>query len=314
MSSLFGVLLCRRKELNTARWDERVFQSAKGKPYAYTWYLDEVAPKWLALVSEDGGLQMPVPLGSFFWGFRQMMKRGEIGWRSVVQPLFCQQLGVLGEGPVGEGDLQTFSHALKRRFPKIVTYCFSEENGKPPVLDGLYLRERSNYLLDLNRSYAAIFSNYSKSHRRILKKSQGQFYYEEHSGSVQDFLHEHARCLKSRIGLSYRAYRRWGRLILRVLERKQGKFVTVRDTKKRVCAQAFVLHHRERIIYQGGYVLPTARIKGCMHVLFDELIRRYAERALLLDFEGSDLPQLAEFFRRFGAKSQAYFCLSTYRG
>ena len=47
--------------------------------------------------------------------------------------------------------------------------------------------------------------------------------------------------------------------------------------------------------------------QNAMAVIIDSIIREYAGRDVLLDFEGSDLPGVASFFSGFGASRRKYY-------
>lgn len=40
-------------EIDKDKWDNCIKNSPGAKPYAYSWYLDIMAPGWQALVDED---------------------------------------------------------------------------------------------------------------------------------------------------------------------------------------------------------------------------------------------------------------------
>jgi len=48
--------------------------------------------------------------------------------------------------------------------------------------------------------------------------------------------------------------------------------------------------------------LTVGRDKRSHFLLIDQLIQEFAAHPLLLDFEGSELPAIAEFYRKFGSK------------
>ncbi len=299
-----------RKEINSKQWDSFVERSWNGLPYAYSWYLDIVTKgRWKALINADNSAVMPLPLAPLRFGFRQMLKR-RTGWHTwVLQPLFCQQLGLFAERPLQKDETTVFLKELFRNFPKIAVYCLNENMSLPKkILAGAY-KMRTNYLLDLNRAYKEIRRGYSASHRRALKKSKEAWQYKESCAFSETFFQNHARYLGKKTGLNQRAYRRWATLAQTVMHKKQGFFARVKNHQKTVCAEAFILQSHNRLIYQGGYVLPEAQARMPMHALFDGLIQRHAGQKLLLDFEGSDLPGVAEFFRRFGAQKRSYGCV-----
>jgi hypothetical protein len=55
--------------------------------------------------------------------------------------------------------------------------------------------------------------------------------------------------------------------------------------------------------------LPAGREKKAHFFLLDQLIRELSMNDLWLDLEGSDVPGIAEFYRKFGTINQPYFFL-----
>jgi hypothetical protein len=63
----------------------------------------------------------------------------------------------------------------------------------------------------------------------------------------------------------------------------------------------------ERRIYNIMSVsLPAGREKRAHFFLLDQLIMEFAGQDLMLDLEGSELPGVAEFYRKFGTLNQPY--------
>ena len=52
--------------------------------------------------------------------------------------------------------------------------------------------------------------------------------------------------------------------------------------------------------------LPAGRVKRAHFYLLDQLIAEFATKNMILDFEGSDVPGIAEFYRKFGSVNQPY--------
>ena len=291
-------------------WDELIANAPNGLPYAYSWYLDIVTSnRWRGLFDEETGTAMPIPYGSLFFSFRQMLKLR--GWSAhrVVQPVFCQQLGLFGKR---FSDMELFHDYFKdfmSRVRYVDSYCLNETNRDLPLAVALHrmkIRERSNYVLPLRKTYKGLVKGYSKSHRRALEKSK-DLIFEEDVLPPADFLGQHRKYVGRRAGLSMRAYIRWELLIRAVRERNMGKLISMRTPAGEVASAAFILQSHGRLIYQGGYAVAEKKDLNPMHALLDALIRRHAGSRLLLDFEGSDIPSIAEFFRRFGAQERKYW-------
>ena len=71
----------KNNEIDREQWDNCIKNSPGAKPYAYSWYLDIMAPGWEALVDDDYDSVFPVP------GFSQF------GIQYIATPVFLQQLG-----------------------------------------------------------------------------------------------------------------------------------------------------------------------------------------------------------------------------
>jgi hypothetical protein len=63
----------------------------------------------------------------------------------------------------------------------------------------------------------------------------------------------------------------------------------------------------KRIYLIANAVSAEGRKNKANHVLLDAVIRENAESGLLLDFEGSDIPGVKEFYYAFAAIPQPYY-------
>ncbi|RYZ38860.1 MAG: hypothetical protein EOP49_30670 [Sphingobacteriales bacterium] len=73
-----------------------------------------------------------------------------------------------------------------------------------------------------------------------------------------------------------------------------------------LCA-AILLKTKNRIILNVSVTTARGREQRANHFLLDKLIRELAGSGLLLDFEGSDVPGIASFYKTFGSVDQPYY-------
>ena len=66
----------------------------------------------------------------------------------------------------------------------------------------------------------------------------------------------------------------------------------------------FFSHKRAYYILVGNH--PNGKTLGASHALIDAFIKDYAGENLLLDFEGSDIRNLAFFYESFGAVEEKF--------
>jgi hypothetical protein len=87
----------------------------------------------------------------------------------------------------------------------------------------------------------------------------------------------------------------------------QGKAVTygvyLRDALVASCIY-FFSHGRAYYILVGNH--PNGKTAGASHFLINAFIRDHAGQKLLLDFEGSDIRNLAFFYSSFGATEEKF--------
>ena len=78
------------------------------------------------------------------------------------------------------------------------------------------------------------------------------------------------------------------------------------DTKNELLSSCvfFFSHNRAYYILVGNH--PNGKTLGASHALIDAFISDHAGQSLLLDFEGSDVQNLAFFYSSFGAVEEKY--------
>ena len=82
-------------EIDRELWDNCIRNSAVARPYAYSWYLDIMAPGWEALVDDDYDSVFPVPSYIRF------------GVQYASTPSFIQQLGAFSpDKPASEAIIE----------------------------------------------------------------------------------------------------------------------------------------------------------------------------------------------------------------
>ena len=73
----------------------------------------------------------------------------------------------------------------------------------------------------------------------------------------------------------------------------------------------FFSHNRAYYILVGNH--SNGRNVGASHALIDAFIKEHAGKNLVLDFEGSDISNLALFYSSFGAVNEVYPALKINR-
>lgn len=71
-------------------------------------------------------------------------------------------------------------------------------------------------------------------------------------------------------------------------------------------ASCVIVHSHNRIYYVLVGNHPDGKTIGASHALINAIIKDHAGKNLVLDFEGSDIPGLAFFYKSFGSVEEKY--------
>ena len=280
-------------DIDYDKWDACIEASVNGLAYAYSWYLDIVAPDWEALVMDDYEVVMPLP------------KRKKWGITYLFQPLLVQQLGVFSPFPLNQVVFNDFLGAIPKQYQWIDGYLNEGNNFTVKILES---NARSNYLLFLNKPYEQLYQHYHTNTRRNLKKAQKQSLTIQTSISPDELVAFFQKTLQPKLHYITDEYcRLLLQLIYRSVHRGCGITIGVYDEVNQLCSAAFFLDSHYRLTDLAPATNQSGRENGAMFFLLDSLIRKYANSDYTLDFEGSMVPSVARFYKGFGGLEVNYW-------
>jgi hypothetical protein len=285
-----------RSAIDDALWDRCIDNASNGRIYAYTFYLDTMAGDWHALVLGEYEAVMPLPF------------RKKYGVRYVYQPPFCAQLGIFGKNLSAELVAQ-FLHAIPKQF-RLIELSLNQHNRF--TVPGFAMQDRVNYVVELDRAYEQIFKGYRENIRRNIKKCEKMGCHTDTMFPVEEVI-TLAKLQPQQDTTAEEGYRRFTTLYNLLSKKQQAITYGIRSQKGELLSSAAFIfsHQRAYYILVGNH--PNGRTLGASHALIDVFIRNHCERKLLLDFEGSDLRNLAFFYSSFGANEEYYPALKLNR-
>ncbi|RYZ22930.1 MAG: GNAT family N-acetyltransferase [Chitinophagaceae bacterium] len=244
-----------------------------------------MSPGWDALVLGNYEALFPLP-----W-------RRKAGIRYVYQPFLTAQLGLFARDP-GPALLGRFLEAIPKSF-RLVELPLNAGNKTSAA--GAHTLLRANYVLDLAPAYEQLRAAYRENIRRNIRKALQYGCAEERDTPLPEIIALARAHADDDAGLSA-----FGELY-RLLEARGQAFARgIRGRDGALLASAVFLRDRKRAYYLLVGNHPNGRTLGASHLLIDAFIREYAGSPLLLDFEGSDLRNLAFFYSSFGAREEQY--------
>jgi hypothetical protein len=272
----------RRATLDEGRWNRCIETSPNGLIYSTTNYLDLLAGSWDALVYNNYECIMP------------LTGKVKYGAHYLYQPAFCQQLGITGV--CNECLEMAFINKAKDHYP------FAEINMN--FSNSVTGTNCNNYVLDLNLPYEHLASGYSNDLKKNLHRaSHLQLHYltsENAEYGVGLFKELYGKRFPHVNRLHYTALVNYCRL-------HKNHFL-VREVRQgdKLLSTVVCLTYKNRIYFMASSTLPEGRDLEANHFLVDQLIREFSNQEKLLDFEGSDLPGVAAFYKNFGPVNQPY--------
>jgi hypothetical protein len=224
------------------------------------------------------------------------------GFYYLYQPAFTASLGVFGS-KIEEPLVKEFMDAIPLKF-RLIEISLNYANNFPGAVEGYY--QRSNYILHLKKPYDEISRSYRDNHKRNIAKAMQSGCHVNNEIPVDEIMKLHEEQLKHIDGTKPEDYLNIKKLYELLKTRGQAKIYAILDPKNKVLASAvfFFSHNRAYYIMVGNH--PDGKTLGASHALIDAFIKDHAHQNLILDFEGSDIRNLALFYEGFGATLEIY--------
>lgn len=278
------------RQIDQAKWDACIDASPNGLIYAYAAYLDGMAGDWDALVQGDYQAVMPLP-----W-------RRKWGFYYLYQPFLCASLGVFGK-EVTASRLQGFLQAIPKKFRLWDMYF---NYGNFFQVPGYDLYQRISHTLYLGAPYETLYNNFRPSYKTLLKRFDRLGYTIKKNIDIEEVLQLTRTKLVPVAKVQEEDYNRFSKLYKKLAAEEKGISYGAYSARGELLASGVFLFSHKRAYYIVAGNHPDGRTVGASHQVINTFIREHAGHDLLLDFEGSDVHNIAFFFKSFGAKEEKY--------
>ena len=278
----------KNRNIDLVSYTEVLNQSIQRKIYAYPKYLDTVCGEnWDLLVYGDYLAVMPIPFTK------------KLGFKFIINPKLCQQLGVFSR--VDDMEINDkFLHYLLSKY-KVKYYAFNDSNSFSKSL-----LTRRNYIIDTD-DYININRHYSPKRRRKLRLDSEVIEFSK-VDFIKDFGEVKQFMISNFAGLE-----------------KDQEITTYVDIFEKFfksgSLQCLAFKYKEEIInliaiYYDEYsvtLLGTfnnrefVKLAGSSYIIDKIIQQNIADK--LFDFEGSELPNVEEFFLGFRPTLKPYSCI-----
>jgi hypothetical protein len=281
-----------RKHIDELKWNNCINHAFNGNLYGYSWFLDVVAGQWGALVENDYERVFP------------LVYRRKFGIFYIYQPFFTQQLGLYSTTKLNAEALGAFIQAIPSKFRQVEINLntLNKAEGLP-----VKVVPQLNHELDLIHSYEKIRQAYSENLVRNLKKPEKAGLTISKNIKPDDIIELFRKNRGKEIAhLHDKEYLKLKRIAYTCMYKGIASIQGVYDLQNQLCAGAFFIQSNNKAIFLFSGLGETGRDTGAMPFLIDNFIREHAGRHLTFDFDGSNDPSLARFYKSFGSKECVY--------
>jgi hypothetical protein len=290
MINQYDIHYIKQKDIDLSKWDDCLEKSQNGLIYGYTYYLNHMAKSWDGLVLNDYQALMPLT-----WN-----KKINISY--LYQPAFTASLGIFGND-LNENLVGEFIRGIPKKF-KLVEIALNQGNIFSHPISSAVLR--SNYTLSLKKTYTEIAAGYSENIRRNIRKAEQLNCFCRKNIPVSEVISLSRPVLKKTTRIKETDYSSFEKLHALLFAKKQAITYGVYSASGDLMASCVFFFSKKRAYYILVGNHPEGKTMGASHYLIDCFIKQYAGQDLVLDFEGSDIRNLAFFYSSFGAIQEFY--------
>ena len=213
-------------------------------------------------------------------------------------------LGIFGK-PVTSDLLELFLTAIPSNYK---LWDISINHSKPiPTGKSYKVFQRKNFVLDLSIMYDNIYQQYHINTKRNIAKAIANGCKIKRDMGIEAVI---AICK-----VEFPGYTKVEKGLFKKIEIAYNYFLKdttilgITNENGDLLSAAVFINFNGRTIYWLVGNKPEGRNLGSSAMLIDYFIKLSAGTKLLLDFEGSDVTGIAQFYQRFGAKLEPYYTI-----
>lgn len=276
------------KNIDLKKWDNLVSKSANGFIYSTSKYLNLVSENWDAFIFDDYKIIMPLPF------------KKKYGVKYIMQPLFAQQLGIIYEEKPKQAVIDLFITQLKNKF-KYFALNLNYDNNISVKLKNT---DKTNLILNLNKPYKQLFSEFTTNTKRNINKSKKENFSirieKTESNSFIDFFVSNLTSKEPKSTIQTLK-----EIIDSSFINNIGEIIYINNSTENIAA-VFILKSYNRYIYLAATSNKEGKNRRAMFYLVNYFINKNSETECFLDFEGSDIDGVKRFYNGFNAVEQNY--------
>jgi hypothetical protein len=280
-------------KIDKTKWDNCIINAANALIYAHSFYLDNcTANKWDALVLNDYEAVMPIT------------HKKKYGIIYLYQPYFLQQGGIFSTKKITENLVNLFLVEIENRF-KFAEINFNYGN----ILSNhkkIKCIERNNFILPLNNSYKNISAKFNTNFTRNIKQANKHSFTYEKVESAEELVDLYKKLYGTRFTLVKKNDYDALKINCKILLTYNNLILRKASINGKIHAAIILLKDAKRLYNIAPSVTEEGKKCSANHFLYNNVIKEFSEKNLILDFEGSDIKGIANFYQSMGSINEKY--------
>lgn len=267
-----------KEHIDFRKWDETISNSKTENIFCYSWYLDATSKNWGGLITEDYSSILPVPYSS------------KLGVKQIYQPPFTRELTIFGDDFSWTEALSFLSKDFK---------AIQFRNGYENI--NSHSDARVHQLLHLKSDFKL-----STNAKRLIKKAAAIYTVSQADNPTELIDLFKATAFSKIDSISEQDLITLSNLMNAAAISNQCEILQISEDGKTMAAGCF-LKDKKRITYLKGAATDEAKKNGAMYALINHALEKYKPDFDVFDFGGSDIENVANFYKKFGATDRTYY-------
>lgn len=278
-------------EIDRLKWDNCINNAPNALIYAYSFYLDNIAPGWNALILGDYTAVMPLPVRKK-WGFTYL-----------YQPAFTQQLGIFSSEEINEKTTNNFITVLKQHY-RFAEITLNYANGCNHLNEKVSIR--NNYIKLLNQTEVGFEHSDNYLQYRFRRANKNNLSYEPITDYQIVINLYHTLYGKKLPEFKNKDYNNFSK-ICNHLNSQQCVITRVCLHDNQIVAAILLVKSEKRLYNLISCLTQEGKILKANYFMFGKLIEEFSGTDYSLDFEGSDHPGIKYFYEKMSTINQPYY-------
>jgi Acetyltransferase (GNAT) domain len=284
------------KEIDKNKWDACIMNATNSLIYVQSFYLDNCSNHtWDALVLGNYETVMPIT------------HRKKYGITYLYQPYFLQQAGIFSAKKIDAQIVHLFFSEIQSRFKFAeinLNYANALSTNKK-----VKCTERNNFILPLNNTYKNISAKFNSNFIRNIKQASKHGFSYEKAEAADELVDLYKKLYGARFEAVKKSDYDALKINCKTLLANNSLILRKVTIDGKILAAIILLTDAKRLYNIAPSVTEEGRKLSANHFLYNSIIEEFAGQDLILDFEGSDLKGVANFYQSMNPINEKYISI-----